>query len=300
MFHPDAVVETHSAISVVNAISTGFGAAIGVSIPCKVEASLIPDRGKAGGVVIRTSTLDKHHLIEKCVEYVERFLKVLPPIGYRLCITVDSKIPVAIGLKSSSSISTAVVAAVAKLIGKKELAPKTVLRLSCDASKDSLASITGAYDDATACFLGGLALTDNLNYRIVKHSKVPRKLGKIVLIRAPIGSRVYTSSINKNSYSKYRYNSKAAFELSLRAEIKAAMMLNSLVQCSALGYSFDPIFMSLEEGATCAGISGKGPAICATCTTGNIAARIERRWKEMEGSQEFAIIKTTTFDIRGE
>lgn len=296
LFRSRSVVETHSAISVVNAIGTGFGAAIGISIPCKVEASIIPDDGKGEHILIQTSTFDKHLMIPKCVDYVERFLSLHVPKDYQLQINVDSKIPVAVGLKSSSSISTAVVAAVAKLIGKKEPDSRTVLRLSCDASKDSGASITGAYDDATSCFLGGLVLTDNLNYRILKRIKIPRNLGRIVLVRAPTRSKLYTSSINKNAYSKYRNNSKDAFELARKGDIKAAMLLNSLAQCSVLGYSFDPILMPVEQGATCAGISGKGPAISAMCTTSKIARRIEKRWKEMKDGDEFTIIKTSTFE----
>jgi shikimate kinase len=294
----NTVVKTHSAISVVNAIGTGFGAAIGISIPCQVEASLIPANGEKEPVVIRTSTLDKHRLIPKCVEYVEQFLSVRVPKDYQLQINVDSKIPVAVGLKSSSSISTAVVAAVAMLFGKKELDSKAVLRLSCDASKDSGASITGAYDDATSCFLGGLVLTDNSNYRILKHSKIPENLGRIVLVRAPTKSKVYTSSVNKYAYAKYKNNSRVSFELTMKGDIKAAMILNSLVQCSVLGYSFDPILVALEEGATCAGISGKGPALSAMCTTNKIANRIETRWREMKDGHEFTLIRTTTFDAR--
>jgi shikimate kinase len=172
------------------------------------------------------------------------------------------------------------------------------LRLSCDASKDSGASITGAYDDATSAFLGGLVLTDNSNYRIIKHSKTPKNLGRIVLLRVPIKSKIYTSSINKNSYSKFRNNLQLAFRLALKGDVQAAMMLNSLVQCSVLGYSFDPVLVSIEEGATCAGVSGKGPAISAICTNDKTAKRIEGRWKDMKEGNEFTIIRTTTFDAR--
>lgn len=293
---PAAVAETHSAISIVNAIGTGFGATIGISIPCKVEASLIPIENDEH-IIVQTSAIDKHGLVTKCVDYVETYLSARAPKEYQLRINIDSKIPVAVGLKSSSAISTAVVSAIGKLLGK-EIDSETVLKLSCNASKDSHASITGAYDDAVSCLLGGLVLADNLHYRIIKHTNIPKDLGAIVLVRVPLRSKVYTSSIYKNAYSKFTKNSKVAFELAMKGDIRAAMLMNSLVQCSVLGYSFEPIIIALREGATCVGISGKGPALAALCTTNKIADRVEKDWRKMKDEPQFRIIKTTTFDAR--
>ena len=86
------------------------------------------------------------------------------------------------------------------------------------------------------------------------------------------------------SYSNFKESLKEALELAKHEDILGAMMMNSLVQCSALGYSFEPVLFAMEEGASCAGITGKGPAIAALCSTNRIADQIEKRWKQFEGN----------------
>jgi shikimate kinase len=285
---------TNSAISIVNAIGTGLGGAIGIDIPCRAKATLrSKQKEDRENLIVKTSTRDEHDLIPKCVSYVEHYLSLKPPKESGLLIEVESHIPVAVGLKSSSAISTAVVSAVAKLMGGKEIGAEVVLGLSCNGSKASGASITGAYDDAVSCLLGGMVLTDNRHFHVLKHTSVPSYLGAIAVVRVPRRMKIYTSSVRSESYSQFKKNAKDAFELAKQGNVIGAMMLNSLIQCSALGYSFDPIISAILEGATCAGVSGKGPAIAALCSTNKIAKQIESRWLEEAKNQlEIDVIKT--------
>lgn len=290
------VVKVNSAISIVNAIGTGYGATIGIDIPCTVEATLSP----GGKGVISKAADDKHDLIPTCVNYVERFLRRGVPRDRALSIVVSSEIPPAVGLKSSSAVSVAVVSAVAKLLlaqeGRKTaIDSKEILELSCNASKRSGASLTGAYDDAVSCLLGGLTLADNMNHRALSHTSVPKELGSIALVRIPSGSRVYTSTIKPGEYRRFKANLIEAFNLAERGNIQGAMMLNSLVQCSALDYPFDPIISAILEGATCAGVSGKGPAVAALCRTNKVASRIERTWNE-KNDDSVKFIKTAVVE----
>jgi shikimate kinase len=230
------------------------------------------------------------------VEYAEKFLHHEIAGDQALSIKVNSDIPSAIGLKSSSAISVAVVTAVVDLLGHedKKNDPKQILQLACGASKSSKASLTGAFDDAISCMLGGLALADNTRYRVVRHMKVPKELGSIALIRIPLGHKVYTSTIKKTSYSKFsKKHLMDAFNLAKAGDIQGAMLLNSLVQCSVLGYSFEPISSAMFEGATCAGLSGKGPAIAALCSSEKIAERIENRWKSEDNERHSLKISKT-------
>jgi shikimate kinase len=281
--------ESHSAVSIVNAIATGKGAAIGIGLDCKIKAILIK-RKSHRRVLLESNVKDRHRLIETCVEYTERFLKSKIPENSAVSLSIQSEIPYAVGLKSSSAVSIACVTAISNALNKK-LDYRDILRISCLASKGSGASITGAYDDASACLLGGFVVTDNYQFKLVRHTRVPKSIGELALIRLPSGKKKYTSSVDSKVYSNLKQESMKAIDYARRSKIAQAMMMNSIVQCAALDYSFEPITFALEEGATAAGISGKGPAIAAFCQSSKIAHAIEKRWIE-ESLSPLEILKT--------
>jgi shikimate kinase len=269
-----AIVVTHSAISVVNALATGKGATIGIGIPCRVEVSLFTD--KKPHLIVESKVRDPHHLVKTCIDYaLSEIGKRLSSIG-ELKVRIDSKIPPAVGLKSSSAVSVAIVKAVFELFNiMKE--QKSILKFSCQASKDSGASLTGAYDDAAGCLLGGLAVADNPRFRLLKQSPLPRNLAGLVEILIPPQTR-YTSSVDRAVYFKMRKESLTAFKLVLKGEIPQAMFSNSLIQCVALGYSIEPVLLAILEGAKAAGITGKGPGVAAICPNERIALKVRRKW----------------------
>lgn len=287
--------ESHSAVSVVNALAAGKGGAIGIVLRCKITATLVskksfPNRLRGSGVVISSGFRDHHDLIATCKRYTERFLKLAVPEDEAVSIRVESEIPPAVGLKSSSAISIASVRAISKLLSKR-LDSNSILKISCRASKDSGASITGAYDDAAACLLGGIALANNSKFKLLKHARVPTSLGEFVVIRLPEKERKYTSSVDPKVYSSFKKEGMKAFEYAKRGEVAQAMLLNSIIQCSALGYSLEPVSSAIDEGATAAGISGKGPAVAALCQSQALARSIEKRWRE-EAESPITILKT--------
>jgi shikimate kinase len=294
--------KSHSAISVVNALATGKGSTIGIDLGCEVRATLIDKasflryKKLESGVVIENGVRDRHNLIKTCKTFTERFLKLKIPDNKVISFKIESEIPQAVGLKSSSAIAIASVEAVSKILGR-ELDYQSILRVSCRASKDSGASLTGAYDDAAGCYLGGMVLANNLKFRLVKHIRVPESLGKIVMIRLKKKERKYTSSVDTKVYSPFRAESLKSFEYAKLGLISQAMLLNSIVQCSALGYSLEPVSSALDEGATTAGISGKGPSVAAVCQSSKIANAIEKRWKD-EAESHIDVIETTVVQPR--
>jgi shikimate kinase len=295
-----AITETtHSAISILNAIGTGFGGAIGINIHCKITAKVSPRQENERPVIVNSQERDDHIIIHTSVNLVKHYLNIKLPKQNKLIIKIDSEIPIAVGLKSSSAVSTGVVSAVSKLLSGRRMDAKDILRLSCKASKDSGVSITGAFDDAIASFLGGLVLTNNDRLLVLRHTRVPEDLGTIVVLRIPRKIRRYTSSLKREIYSRFKNNSMKAFELAKNGNISGAMILNSLIQCSALGYEFDHVFSAIEEGATCAGVTGKGPAIAAMCRTNKVAKQIEKRWREgAKNLHEIDVIKTKVTEPR--
>lgn len=273
---PTSWVTTHSAISVVNALATGKGATIGIGIQCNVKASIVQGKGSAR---IRSGAPDQHGLVKKCVEYSLNEIGVVLPANQTLEISIDSNIPPAVGLKSSSAVSVAVVKAIFDFFNA-EKNHETILNVSCLASKDSGASLTGAYDDASACLLGGFVVTDNEKFKIIKRTSLPRRLGSNVEILVP-NRKKYTSSIDRSVYAKMRHHSLRAFGHAKSGDIAQAMFLNSIVQCVALGYSIDPVVIALLEGASGCGITGKGPAIAAICPNATIAKKIRKKWSAL-------------------
>lgn len=267
---------THSAISVVNAIPSGRGVTIGIEIPCRVIVESF--RSASAKIKVKSDMADPHGLIVTCVKYTAKALGVKPTELPNITINVESKIPSAVGLKSSSAVSVAVVKAVSELYSDK-LDSRSILTISSKASKDSKASLTGAYDDASACLLGGLVFTDNSKFKILRHIKLAQSFGSRVAILIPNRKKL-TSSLKGTVFSQYKAESLRAFHFALEGEIAQAMLLNSIVQCVSLGYSIRPVISALGEGATASGVTGKGPAVAALCMSSRKLSRITKRWSE--------------------
>jgi len=271
---------THSAISVVNAIPAGKGVTIGIYIPCRVKATISP-KVDSREIVVESNAEDPHHLVETTAKYALSHLRARITETSQLRIQVKSEIPTAVGLKSSSAVSVAAAKAVFGLYGREE-DYRAILKTSCTASKDSKASVTGAYDDAAASLLGGLVFTNNTRFKILKHKRVPRGLGTKVAILVPDKKKL-TSSLDAFSYSKYKDESLNAFRYSMEDEFSSAMMLNSIIQCAALGYSMNQVSAALNAGASAAGITGKGPAVAAICKDSKTLQRIRKGWLAVSG-----------------
>lgn len=270
-------VTTHSAISVVNAIPAGRGVTIGIDIPCKVRVSI--GRSANSKINIKSNFRDQHNLIATSLNYAMKKIGVKLPRSSTIFISIKSKIPPAVGLKSSSAVSVAVVKAVVELFSSK-LDNESILKVSSIASKDSKASLTGAYDDASACLLGGMVFTDNTRFKILRHTRVPKRLGSNVALLVPNYRKKLTSSIDRRVFSKYKEKSLRAFQYALNGEVVQAMLLNSVIQCASLRYPIRPVISAIREGATAAGVTGKGPAVSALCSNVRTLQRVTERWQE--------------------
>jgi shikimate kinase len=281
MSFANAVAESHSAITVVSAFASGKGVAIGIDIPCRVKAELRNVENSTSRVIVTGGMKDPHGLVEKAVEKSLRSLRVALPDDKSLFLTINSKIPTAVGLKSSSAVSVAVVRAIFELFspeGLKTEEMQRVLRISCQASIESGASLTGAYDDAAAGLLGGLVFSDNLRFKLLGHTPIKPSIGSIVKILVPLNKEKLTSSLNMNSYRAFRQRAEEAIDFARRGIVVQAMLLNSIIHASIHHYSMRPIVSAISEGACASGISGKGPAVTAICSSNKAANKVERLW----------------------
>lgn len=265
----------YGAITIVNALATGRGSALSIGLWTEATVRLTDKPGFIDGVITSDPEEDKT-LMEKCV------LKVLRKFNvdhiYGAYVETKSNIPIARGLKSSSVASNAMVLATLNALNE-ELPDEEILKLSVEASIEAGVTVTGALDDASASYLGGVTVTDNRAMKILKQFKIDDDIK--VLIHVPEYKR-YTTKVNLSRLKLMAEGLDLAFREALEGKWRTAMLLNSLVCCSALGYSFEPILNALEAGALASGLSGKGPAIVALAYQDTINS-VKEVWRNLDG-----------------
>jgi shikimate kinase len=239
----------HGAISIVNAIGTGKGSALGISLKVTAEAQLQSGHGIKFTTVRNGDKLIKN-IIQKTIpkETIE---------GNMISIRVDSEIPIGYGLKSSSAVSNAVALACSRLAQEAEIDDYAILDVSTRSSLEAKVSLTGAYDDATACYFGGFTVTDNFSRRLIRKENAPDNLYAIILL--PTKSSRGDIRRLKN-FSDFFID---AFELAESGQYWKAMKLNGVLASAALLTSYGPTLDAMEHGALSASISGNGPSIAA-------------------------------------
>jgi shikimate kinase len=246
----NAEATAYGAVTIVNALATGKGAAFGIDLRTKARVELTED-----GIVetkIINDPKENTLLAEKCIRAVlERFGK--DSLGAR--VETETNIPIARGLKSSSVAGNAIVlAALAAL--QKYLEPDEILNLVADAGLQSKVSVTGAFDDAAASLYGNVVVTDNILRKTVRTFQVEERE---VLLLVP-REKAYTSEVDLKRIKTFSRQVGIAYEQATAGRYWDAMTLNGLVYSHALGLPADAIVEAMEAGALAAGISGKGPA----------------------------------------
>src|ERR671926_908072 len=238
----------HGAVSIVNAIATGNGSSLGISLRVTAEAEF----GKGRGMKFLTGK-SNDKLVSNIV-YNTIPTKIIE--NNLLTIKVKSEIPIGFGLKSSSAFSNAVALACSRLV-REDMDDKMVLDTAVRASLDAKVSITGAYDDATACYFGGFTITDNYSRKLIRRDDVPENIYAIILLprNTPRGD-VHKLTNLSDLFAD-------AFKLAEAGEYWKAMKLNGVLATVALSSRYHPMMAAIEHGALAASISGNGPSIAA-------------------------------------
>jgi shikimate kinase len=237
----------HGAISIVNAVATGFGSAVGISLEVKVE--IVSRRGS--GIIFQKGRGSP--MIKKIIHNMltSKYLN-----NNQLLININSEIPSGMGLKSSSAVSNAVALACNSLVNEA-INDEFVLNSAIDASLYAKTTITGAFDDSTACYYGGFVTTDNYKRKIMKRESTPTDINAVIFL---------PNNKKRGDTSKLKLLSEIyleAFQLAHSGQYWKAMTLNGVLTSSLLANSYTITRMCLENGALAASISGNGPAIAA-------------------------------------
>src|SRR3712207_2039559 len=226
-----------------------MGSALGISLKVTAEAQI-----QTGHGIKFTAGRNGERLIKNIIQ------KTMPKEiidGNLISISVDSEIPLGYGLKSSSAVSNAVALACSRMAKEVEIDDYGILDVSTRSSLEAKVSMTGAYDDATACYFGGFTVTDNYSRRLIRKEKAPENLYAIILL--PTNS-------SRGDIHKLRNFSDLfieAFKLAESGQYWKAMKLNGVLASASLSSSYTPTLDAIEHGALSASISGNGPSIAA-------------------------------------
>lgn len=264
------------AVTVINAISCGFGAALGVALRTEAKVELTNEPGRIEGRILSDPD-ESTVLIEKVVNRVLRQFRL--ETEYGAYIETASDIPIARGLKSSSAASNAVALATFAALGE-DADDLTVVNLGVDGSLEAGVTITGAFDDACASYFGSVVVTDNLGRTILKQFPLDEVLQVLILV--PSG-KSYTAKSDVGRMRLIADEAKALHRLALLGDYWQAMTLNGLLYSTVLGYEPKIAVDALAAGALAAGLSGKGPSVAAVVPQGK-AESVRDAWEKYRGS----------------
>ncbi len=265
------------AVTIVNAIATGRGCAFGIDLEVDAEVRIEDGCGEL--------TLDGPQegleLARGCVGSVAG-----RPVGGS--VTVRSSIPMSRGLKSSSASSNAIVLAASRALDV-ELDDMDILMKAIEESINAGVTITGALDDSSACFYGGVAITDNRARRILHRDTIDDDLR--VVVHVPERS-ISKREVQVDRFQDARDEFEEAFALASKGEYLRAIRVNSRACSKVLDLSEEAAETAVANGALTAGITGTGPATAALCRHAD-EERVARALDELGGEVIRAGINTT-------
>jgi shikimate kinase len=267
----------HGAATIVNAIATGKGAAFGIDLKTWAEVTLT-DSSKVD-VTMEGFTGESTKLVENCFRAVADQLRSGERLGAK--IVTRSEIPVSRGLKSSSAAANAVIMATLDALDET-IEPMYAIRLGTRCAIAAGVSVTGAFDDACASWLGGAVVTDNRSNELLRREPMVQDL-KVVIHVPPF--QIRKDGLPRERISAIADLAEMAFQMALKGDYLSAMKLNGMCYASALKVDQDVAFKAFELGARSAGLSGTGPATAILVNSD----KLEKFLSDIKSTKEFII-----------
>ena len=259
---------SHGAVTVVNAIPCGIGATVGIDITTKAGFSV---SGSESTVSVVNDPAEDTKMAKICVRNTFLHFGTEEPEGWSLA--VDSRIPVSKGLKSSSSACNAIVMAVSEWISS-EYGKRTfgytkndvlkMIELGVKCAREANVTVTGAFDDACGCHLGGFVITDNTNNRLIRRIEVEEN-DVILLIPE---AKIRKPSLNREAFFAVSEESK---KLAKAAENNwyDSLTENGKLIAKVMNIDDSIAYKAIELGALAAGVSGTGPSVSVIVKKGD-------------------------------
>jgi shikimate kinase len=241
---------SHGAITVVNAIPCGAGAAVGIELTTRADFRIC---GTSRDVRIMNDPHEDTVMAGICVRNTFDHFNTDEPEGWSLI--TDSDIPVSRGLKSSSSACNAIISSVTERIGR-EMDEMELIRLGVRCAREAKVTVTGAFDDACACRLGGLVIADNTRDELLRRTDAEEN--DIILLVPE--EKIRKSSVDGHAYRSMAEKAREIVKLAEKDWYSALTKNGEMI--SRIGNMENRIAEdALNMGALAASISGTGPAV---------------------------------------
>jgi shikimate kinase len=257
---------TSGAVTVVNALPTGIGCALAISLPVRVEIELRSAEGSGNQRIQIERSADTELVRETLSVGLARFA---PGEKFSGEVRVDSQVPVGKGLKSSSAVGGAILRAIGGAL-RQSRPPDELARLAADVAQQIGLSATGAYDDCLAALQGGLVLTDNTKRTSLRAPPLTGDLRAVLWI-PPEPHRPSTVWLER--FRAEAASGRVAVEAARRGDWREAMTRNTELVERVMGYDYGGLRSELlQAGSAMCGVSGMGPALAALVPRANVDA----------------------------
>lgn len=272
----DIKVSAPGSATIVNAIATGSGSAFGIALEIIAKVKTINS-----GIKCKSDLDIDTSLMEICAKNVlNNYAVDLNEVGFQ--ISTYSDLPSASGLSSSSALSNAITLAISKILSEEfDLNPMNdieIINLAIDSSIEAGVTITGAFDDATASYFGGVTVTDNLHRKILIKENMEEHQ---ILIYNPNKIALSSKSdVNRMKLLAPLVN--MAFEKAFQKQYYEALNLNGILYSASLGFETNIAIDALSTGAIASGLSGTGPSFVAIVDQNSID-NVKDIWNSYSG-----------------
>ena len=267
---------SYGAITVVNAMPVGIGATIGISLR---TTALFTPGGNEKIVRIKNDPAENTDMAKFCVSESYVHMKKEEPEGWVL--DIDSEIPISRGLKSSSSACNAIISSVMKE-NKFAIDDVELIKLGVKCAKRAKVTVTGSFDDACGCHLGGFVITDNVDNIILFRDTIEEY---DVLIHVP-EKKIRKTNLPLEELRTLSPQMIDVIRLAKTDPLKA-MTENGRLISSVSDVDNSVAELAMKNGALGAGMSGSGPAIAIVLKKGDGELFLER-------TELTNVIKTST------
>ena len=249
---------SHGSITVINAMPCGIGATIGVGLETRAVFS---ETGEGRTVAIRSDESEDTTMASICVRRAYERARIAEPEGWTL--ETESQTPVSRGLKSSSSACNAIIRAVFAEIGF-EMDPVDLIRLGVTCAREAKVTVTGSFDDACGCGLGGFVMTDNTKDEIMEH----RDVDPCDIIISVPRFKIRKSTMPIEALHAVAPQIREAIAYASEDPYRA-MTVNGRIISSVQGVDNSIAEKAMSMGALGAGMSGSGPAVAIAVPSGD-------------------------------
>jgi shikimate kinase len=283
---------THAAVTIVNALPTGVGCALGIDLSVRAR------------VAVRRTALGREPKLDftrgsgtpVVRESVRLALDAFATGGpWSASVELDSDIPAGRGLKSSSAVATAVAQATAHAFGR-DPPPLEIARIAAGAGRTSGVSATGALDDALAGISPGFWLADCRGGTVLKRG--PSGADWKVALYVPRAKHA-PSPTWQAAFELRRDAGEAVVDQARAGNWWTAMRRNSELVEETMHYDYSGLRAGLiEAGALGAGVTGMGPALAAVAPA-DLAPRVLDRLPLTGGFRQLVAVTHAPERTRG-